>query len=226
MSILHFYGELDEKEEALLEKHLGECEDCRRESDETRRLFRLLDENKEASVPEANWSSAWEKIETGIKEAPAGIKAHRWFPRWAYAAPALAAVLIAGILIGKLWRGPSRQERLAEPPGQVSYTAALKNHIEDIQPVLLEYAHSNSEKGGGKILMDKDVVRGLLLQNILMKRVIAGKDPSAAELLEDLDVVLREIANQDANDVHSLGLIKELIREREVLFRLEIMKKM
>jgi len=42
--------------------------------------------------------------------------------------------------------------------------------------------------------------------------------------LEDVDLVLREIANQEGDDAHTLSMIKELIQERGILYELEVSK--
>jgi hypothetical protein len=64
----------------------------------------------------------------------------------------------------------------------------------------------------------------LIIQNILLKRLIAEEDPSTKEILEDVDLVLREIANQEGDDADTLSMIKELIQERGILYDIEASK--
>ena len=48
-----------------------------------------------------------------------------------------------------------------------------QEHFEDIQPILIDYANYTPEKEDGTIVMDKEAVRGLLLQNLLLRRIVA-----------------------------------------------------
>jgi len=43
--------------------------------------------------------------------------------------------------------------------------------------------------------VDERLLRGLMLQNLLLRRALNGNDPAATELLDDLDLVLKEIVN-------------------------------
>ena len=64
----------------------------------------------------------------------------------------------------------------------------------------------------------------LQLDNALLKRTLAGKDRAAAELLDDIDLILREISHQESPDAASPGAIRDLIRQRDVLFKMNIIK--
>ena len=99
---------------------------------------------------------------------------------------------------------------------------SLQEHFENLKPVLLEYANYTSSPENGKITIDKSLVRSLIIQNILLKRMIAEQDPSLKEILEDVDLVLREIANQEGDDDEALAMIKELIQERGIMYELEV----
>jgi len=53
---------------------------------------------------------------------------------------------------------------------------------------------------------------------------VAESNPSAQEILEDLDLVLREIKNQKSDDKSASSLIKDLIQERDILFKMDVLK--
>jgi hypothetical protein len=226
---LYLYGELDEKDRAVLEGHLRECRACATELEYTKRVFKLLDEHQPAAAPEPNWESSWQRIHSGISGTSAKIKAPL-FPRWrlVYAGSAVAAVLILGIIIGKYWFAPAQkpvQTASRMTPSPAGLQSALSSHLDDIKPMLLEYAHYTAgDQGTKKIVIDEKIVRGLLLQNLLLKRMLVEKDPAAAELLDDLDVVLKEIANQPSQDRQAPSQIKDLIEQRGILFKMEILK--
>ena len=222
--ILNLYGELSEKERAELKIHINECPECTRDLAYTKKVFKALDDAKE-EMPEANWKKCWKKIEPSFHTKTRKQKSFFSFPRWAYASAAMLLIFIMGIIIGRLWFFPSQELTLqaTESENFIQYT--LNEHFEDLKPVLIEYAnYTASEKGEDSIIMDKEVARNLLLENLLLKSIVAKTNPSAAELLEDVDIVLREIANFKSEDKQTPSLIKELIHKRGILFKMEILQ--
>ena len=104
---------------------------------------------------------------------------------------------------------------------------ALNEYIEELKPVLIEYAnYAASNEREETVLMDKKFVRGLLIQNLLLKDLVAKSNPSIIPLIEDLDIILKELSNMQTGDRETPSLIKELIHEREILFKIEILQTM
>jgi hypothetical protein len=101
----------------------------------------------------------------------------------------------------------------------------LASHIEDMRPLLLDFAHAvNGAKPGSVVRVDERLLRGLLMQNLLLRRALNGSDPAAAELLDDLDLVLKEIINGQGPGGASPAQVRSLIDERGILFRMQILK--
>lgn len=223
--ILHLYGELDEKEKAELENHINECPKCSRDFAYTREVFKALDKSKE-KIPEANWEKCWREIDAGAHKKPVLQKSSIFFPRWAYAAAALLLVFVLGAIIGRLlfFPGQQAQDEQGLSPSSIQFT--LHEYFEELKPVLVEYANfTSSEKGEETILMDREIARNLLIQNILLKSIVAKTDPTLVQLLDDVDIVLKEISNLKKEDKQTPSFIKELIQEREILFKMEILQK-
>ena len=223
--ILHLYGELDEKERAELENHINECPECFRDFAYTREVFKALDKSKE-KIPEANWEKCWREIDAGAHKKPALQKSSFLFPRWAYAAAALLLVFVLGAIIGRFlfFPGQQAQDEQGLSPGSIQFT--LQEYFEELKPVLVEYAnYTSSEKGEETILMDREIARNLLIQNILLKSIVAKTDPTLVQLFDDVDLVLKEISNLKKEDKQTPSFIKELIHEREILFKMEILQK-
>ena len=223
--ILHLYGELDEKDKEELENHVKECRECSRDFAYTKKVFKALDENKE-DTPEANWEKCWREIDAPTHKKPRLQKSFFLFPRWAYAAAALLLVFVLGAIIGRFLFFPGQQapDEQAFSPTSIQFT--LQEYFEELKPVLVEYANfTSSERGEEIILMDKAIARNLLIQNILLKSIVAKTDPALVQLLDDVDIVLKEISNLRKEDRKTPSLIKELIQEREILFKMEILQK-
>jgi hypothetical protein len=231
--LLAFYGELDEAGRAALEAHLRSCRECAADADETRRVLALYDAHKAADVPEPDWEKAWAGVRAAVREVgPRRRPAASSGRRWALAGASLALVLALGIAIGRFGLGPrpARLEPLTAAAlagdGGFSTGPALRSHLEEIRPVILEVANAaNGPAGEGRVLVAEKDLRGFLLQNLLLKRALRQKDPAAAELLDDLDVVLRQLANAGPDDAAARTAARALIRDRGVVFKLDILKK-
>ncbi len=224
--ILYFYQELSEKETEALQTHLHVCPDCAKKFEETRKMFHLLDATRPETLPEANWEKCWSEIDAHLDKKK---RSRSWFfpyHRWVYAGAALLLAFIIGIGIGRFWLRTSVSPGFEGVVSQNALQISLQQHLGNLKPVLVEYSNYNvSQNGRRPVLTEREVIQNLLIQNYLLKKVIADSDPSAVPLLEDLGLVLREIANQKPKDSQSLSQIKNLIDQREVLFRLEIFSK-
>lgn len=223
--VLYLYGELNKKEKAEVENHIKECPECSRDLAYTKKIFKVLDEAKE-EIPDADWEKCWEEIGNGTEEKPARQKRFFFLPQWAFAAAAVMIIFIAGIFAGKYWFFPSQKSPLQQTVSSESLKPLLKEYFDSLKPVLVEYAnYTPSEKGEETITMDKEVARGLLLENLLLRRIVTKFDPSLGQFLEDVDIVLMEIANLKKEDRRTPSLIRELIHQREILFRMEMLEK-
>lgn len=229
--VLEHYGELEESEKARLHDHLEQCRDCAGESALTKKVLAVLDEVESAAAPSADWDKAWDRVQAGITGPPARRRAERtagW--RWAFAGTGFALILVAGIFIGRYALAPSPEpiavSAAVVAPDPNGIRPAFAAHLEDLKPILLDYAHYvPGEKRGEKVPVDEDILRGLVLQNILLKRKLVEKDPAAADLLDDLDLILKEIIDRGSKDSKAPAEIRDLIEKRDVLFKMEILKK-
>ena len=145
--------------------------------------------------------------------------------QWAYASAALLAVFVVGFFLGRIaFFQPAKKGPVLLEGTQSAMHPSIKEHFESLKPVLVEFANYTASPENGTITIDKSIVRSLIIQNILLKRLIAEEDPSTKEILEDVDLVLREIANREGDDTHTLSMIKELIQERGIMYEIEVSK--
>lgn len=227
--LLFLYGELHEQDKKSLEDHIKQCAECAQDLEYTRKVFNLLDETKTRETePQPNWEHCWKEIEENTIKEKIKKPILRLTPNWAYAAAAVLAVFILGIIAGREWFTSKEQALLSAQPSAEFVEYTLKQHLDELKPMLLEYAnYPADDKHGGTLFIDQKAAQELLVQNILLKEIIAQKYPSARELLEDLDLVLKEIANQeDKKNNETPLMIKNLIKEREVMFKMEILQKL
>jgi hypothetical protein len=223
--VLHLYGELSDEEAKTLTDHMAECADCADEFAYTKKVFQALDETKTVDIPDANWQKCWNTIDVGIQGKKRGKKSLFLFPGWTYAAAVLLFVFVMGFFFGRLVLFQQAKSGSVILEGnQSAMNPSIQEHFESLKPVLLEFANYTASAENGEITIDKNIIRSLIIQNILLKRMIAEEDPSLKEILEDVDLVLREIANQEGDDAEALAMIKTLIQERGILYELEVSK--
>jgi hypothetical protein len=223
--VLYLYGELNESDKAELESHIQECPSCLEDLEYTKKVFKLVDDNKEVA-PEAHWEKCWKEIGAGTQVEPRKQKRFLLAPRWVYASAALLLVFVLGALIGRHWFFPSQKSPLEPGISQSSMNLALNAYIDEIKPILIEYANYTATEEEETIPIDKKIVRSLLIQNLLLKDIIVKSDPSLIPLLEDLDIILKELSNIQRGDEMTSSMIKQLIHEREILFKIEILQTM
>ncbi|MCX6566010.1 MAG: zf-HC2 domain-containing protein [Candidatus Aminicenantes bacterium] len=230
--VLDYYGELSTAEKTELESHLRTCRTCDAEREENLRVFALLAANPPVPVPIPDAERVWAGVEFRLAAKKAPERRWAWGGRqWSLAGAALVLVLVAGIFIGRrifppqspidatsLASGPSRSAAALKP--------LLAGHLEDLKPLLLDYANFSPDADSGRtVTVDEDFLRVLMFQNVLLRKALAKSDPAAADLLDDCDLILKEIINRDRLSAASPDAIRGLIRDRDVLFKLEIIKK-
>lgn len=235
--VLDLYGELTPGEKADLDDHIKDCTECAADLAYTREVFQNLDEAKVERVPEPDWDKCWRTINTDISGKAKNHHRKKFFllPGWAYAGAALILIFVLGVVIGRFWLPSQSQTAIADGTAatteqQMGVTPqyvqqSLNEHFDNLKPLLVEYANYTNE-GNGKetVTVDKEILKNLIIQNYLLKKIVAESDPSAQEILEDLDLVLREIKNHRSDDSSASALIKDLIHERDILFKMNVLK--
>ncbi len=222
--VLDLYGELGAEDRARLRAHLGECRDCAEFLSETKRVLALIDEQGPITdtPPEIDAEAVWRRVRAGLAAAsprPAPRRAAGW--RWGFAGVSLALALIAGVFLGRSWfsPAPAPPRALAADAGP-SIDRALSVHLDDAAPILIDHLHDIESGKGRTVPSEESAVRALLVQNLILRQALVESNPAAAELLDDLDLVFKEIASGAADPAS----IRDLIRERNILFRLRILK--
>ena len=225
--VLDLYGELDNKEKAELEHHISACAECAKDQLYSKNVFQALEEAETEDIPEPAWDSNWGKINLAIQDKPTPPSLFGISPKWAYAAAGVTLVFALGIFTGRFWLPQKQEGPISADLSQEYIQRTLALHFENIKPVLVEMAnYTAQENGNGTVLVDKATLKNLIIQNILLKSLISGKDPTAVQILEDVDLVLRELANIDEGDSGTKSMIKELIDDREILVNMNILQQM
>jgi anti-sigma factor RsiW len=232
--IAHALGEAEPGTEAATAVHLESCAECRAALAEIRAT---LDAAAATAVPERGEDygrQVWASIEPHLHGAPvrAGFKpAQRSTSRWLAVA---AALLLAA---GAYWLGrqsvsaPVQQATIAPTPAAPSSStirervmlAALGEHLDRTERTLVELV--NTEPGARvDISAEQQWARDLLEANRLYRQAASGAaSPALAQVLEDLEPVLLEVANSPSRITsEEFEALRARIESRSLLFKVRV----
>jgi hypothetical protein len=164
----------------------------------------------------------WQAIASRRRARPARAPRPRWIP-WAAAA---AAVLAAGIGIGRLSvPAPSHPSPSVADAGTAprvnatAYRLAAEEHLAQSEAFLTLFRTSLERPGDHRLA--SATARQLLAGNRLLLDSPAARDEATRRLLEDLELVLAEIAQlSPGSPAQDLELIRDGIERGDVLPRL------
>ncbi len=178
--------------------------------------------------PETPREAMWEAIQRGRQgqRSPERGRVLVFPRRWVRWAAAAAAVLAVGIGIGRLTvsRSPTQAPAVANAPDvprkrETAYGLATVEHLGQAEAFLTLFRAS--VRGGGDERLASATARQLLANNRLLLDSPAGQDRKTRVLLEDLELVLAEIAQLSPEPRSGdLELIREGMERGGVLSRL------
>jgi len=228
--LMELYGELESKRRRRLERHLAACAACRREFEATRDILTLLGSTEFASAPEPDWDRSWEKIEAGLDLARPVRMPFITSSRWVYTSVALVVLFVVGIIVGR-YILPSRTgipaESHVERLSPTALRTVLSSYFEAVTPLLLDYAHYSPIPAKNSVfLSDQKAAESLLVENMLLRRALAPRDQVLAKIFEDLDLILTDISHLKNGDAWTSALLKDAIKNRQVLDRIRRFEKL
>ena len=193
--VLHYYGEEGAAPET--EQHLEQCDDCRTLFGSLQRALNVVDS---MPIPERGGdygAQVWQRLEGKL---PA--RRWRWIwssgptLRWASAAMAMVALLVAAFVAGRSY--PNRPEApVVATDAQVRervLLVAVGDYLDRSQMVLVELANTNA-KGSLDISSAQERAQELVSETRLYQQTAAATgDTSVSGILDDLERVMLDIA--------------------------------
>ena len=233
--VLHYYGEMGDREEADALTHLRTCAQCH---DSYRRLQRVLaavDEHAFAvpSLPNHFERTVWARLEPTMTRERRG-----W--SWLGLSPAhLALAASVVVLVGTaFYAGRLMPRDPGARPGTsvvtpVDNSAAqfrerillvdLSDHLEQMQMVLVELvsASGNDAAGTGG---ERERAQQLVTANRLYRQTaLSTGDGAIAELLDELELALVDIAaSPDQASSQSFDELRRRIESKGLLFKVRV----
>lgn len=193
--------------------HLEGCPDCQHlylRICET--LAAATQAETQASIPERGpgyGAEVWARV---LPQLPLQKPRAPWF-RWWLFAPASAALLAMVFAAGMLTEHKRSVATLPDRTNERVLYLTLSEHLDQAQVMLTELAHAAGPD-------QRQRARDLITQNrILRQRTLHAGDARDAALLDDLERVLVEAANSDAQ---SEALLRQRMEDGNLLFRVRI----
>ena len=244
--ILHYYGESDRGEASRIDTHLKSCAECQLADQQLRRVMTLVDTASPVEAPAGFERDAWARLEPALDlnaaDSPARRSAGRiyellvgrsareggWFPQWALAG-GVAALVLAAFVAGRFSGGASTVTAPTETmvAGEVAPDAVLRtavgDHLDRTQMMLVELANAETDYPG-VLASEQGRAADLVAANRLIRQSASQSgDAATADVLDDLERVLMEIANAPANaSSNDLTDLQSRIAAQDLLFRLRV----
>ncbi len=230
--ILHYYGETARADESRVESHLASCADCQFANQQLRRVMTLVDTAAPIEAPLGFERTAWARLEPVLDDRLVHRSAKRvggffWFPQWALAG-GVAALVLAAFVAGRFTVGePSGVTPggsvVAENNSERVLEAAVGDHLDRTQMMLAELANADADHADVFAAEQGRAADLVAVNRLIRQSVEQSGDAAIADVLEDLERVLLEIANAPADATsNELTGLQSRITTEDLLFRVRV----
>jgi hypothetical protein len=240
------YGELAPTEQESFEAHLRACSDCAAEYSVLGATLRIMDQRKRPDPGPGFWNAYWDKLTRRLDREASARPAGRplaarlgrllsALPRWSYQAAAAAALVGLGIFVGRmLVTSPGRPEPFRRPAAGPGLTTAsadpadrARSYLERSQVLLLglvNYDPKTQDLYGLDLERKKAVSRELAAQAADIRGALTDpRQKRLRELVEDLQVIMMQIANLGAgNDLDGVEIVKQGVERSGIFLKIDL----
>ncbi len=215
---LALYPDSDDREIEEVLKHIEECDSCRKELKELENMKLFIDQREKPLMSDDYWEEFSDKLDDKLdKEEEKSSGKVITLKRTFYPLTA-AALVMFGIYIGQYMSVDRNQPpsplplAMADSNQKAEVTPAVSRHFDSLTPLLLECANYQSK---GDITLERKDVRSLLLENRILKQIVAKQNNmTEKQLLEELEIILMELSNSSpeeaGNIVKESGIIMKM----------------
>jgi hypothetical protein len=225
--VLHYFDEGSAAAREAARRHLATCEACRDELDQMRDALALVSASAPPEAPDGFERVMWARVSRQL-EARRSTGWLGWLARPRLAMAGAAMVLVAAAFVAGRW---TREPLTLPPPTEVLVTLAPEtavqlatgDYLERAQMTLAEVLHADADGPG--LTAERERAADLVAASRLIRQSVdrAG-DAAMADVLDDLERVLVEIANRaDSWSPDELEAFKARLDAGGMLFRLRVM---
>ncbi|MFB3132469.1 MAG: zf-HC2 domain-containing protein [Rhodothermales bacterium] len=243
------FGELSPDEKQRLEGHLETCPGCRAQVHEMEAALHLATSRTRPEPSADFWEGYYARLVGRLREeeqrpnrtsrlaewlrAPGRLNLSALAPRWAYQLSGAVALLAVGVLIGWLVFGntASQVPVMAEGPGvetpvQAASLEARADRYLDRSKVLLLGLVNLEEQDPAllNLTRQQEIARELIDESSALKDELTDANQRLLRvLIDDLEVILLQIANMEAGyDVPAIEMVKSGVDRRAILLKINL----
>lgn len=222
------YRDGDAKGRQAMAAHLKECAECRAELARLEEVFAALDAMPVPDPGEDYGTRVWRQIAPRLPE-----KRAKWWeaflvPQRLAVAGAVAALVIAAFLAGRITDGPERAAADPSTVGERVLVVAVGQHLGKSEMVLVEL--SNAQPASGQKLIniaaEQRRAESLVEENRLYRQTaVQSGDRAIASTLDELERVLLDVANSPGEVTPAqFESIQKRIAERGILLKVRVVR--
>jgi hypothetical protein len=233
------YGELGPADREALDRHRDACPACAAEYESLRGTLELMDKRERPDPGPDFWAGYWDRLSrrlvwetTGEGRRPSLLdRLGRLFPRlprWSYQLAGAAALVLVGILIGRLFVGPSGRTGVTVASRGPSAAVQAVDFVERSKLILLGLVNFDPAVADAGYVLDLDrkkaMSRDLAAGAPALRRALAASGQRRLrDLVADLEVILMQIANLGAGqDIEGLEIVKQGVDQRGIFLRIDL----
>lgn len=237
MIVNALYGDLSEDQQADFDTHRAACADCHAEFSKLQETLRIMDKRDHQEPTEEFLDNLWDKVEQGLDAKPGNlipfVPAGR---QWLAKAAAVAAVLIVGIMIGRVWQANDysgmqlsfHQEWQGQPIENDDQLAVrTRAYLERSRIILLGLVNleDNSDMINTLDISAQAAASGQLVEEarILKEALSRHEDRKIHQLVADLEILLMQIANLEKTEQsEGLALLRQGVERHSIMLKLDL----
>jgi len=226
------YGELSGDALQEFETHLHGCETCAAEFKRLKAMLQTMDQRTRETVDEPFFENYWERLSARMnaENLPEQKTSRLKFPKWGFQISAAAAILLIGIIIGHFWM--STPEQTPPPVAKQNIQremlqARTTQYLEKSKVLLLGLVNLDTEAHDPETIdlqRFQSVSQQLLREAGALKPVLLkSREQRLGQLVNDLEVILMQIANLESReDVRGIEIIRNGVERQGVLFKINL----
>jgi hypothetical protein len=230
--VLHYYGEMNDADEAHAATHLRGCEQCHASYRRLQQVLAAVDEHAMAvpALPDHFERTVWARLEPGLGRGRRGWSA------WLTLTPGRLVLAASVVLMvaAAFYAGRSLPRQNVAAPQQAAATMAqirerillvdLNDHLEQSQMVLIELV-SADDQAPVDMADERKRAEELVAANRLYRQTaMSTGDSSIADLLDELERVLVDVAASPEHvSSQDLGEVRRRIESRGLLFKVRVL---
>ncbi len=226
--ILHYYGETERGDDARVESHLASCAECQRSNQQLRQVLSMVEVAAPVEAPPGFERTAWARLEPAIESERARRRGwFVWIPQFALGGGVAALVLVA-FMAGRITGGdpdatPSTPPAVAAAAPERVLHAEVGDHLDRMQMMLVELANADADHSDVLSGEQGRAVDLVAANRLIRQSAEQSGDVVIADVLEDLERLLLEIANSPADaSSNELTDLQTRITDEDLLFRIRV----